>query len=167
MTKQLLFRVDDNVKIAVDAILSVRRESLQELLNRLLLGYIVEHAGTTGNNDALLLAIYSYVTEQQKADIAPLLEKMDEYHLAKATEETKQQELIDTYNHVKEGENGSKLLEILARRLQRNDPLAAISDVYVDNYGFIQALLNANNDIDDNEIIMLCLSLARIHSTQT
>jgi len=167
MTKQVIFRVNDDVKIMVDAIMRARGESLQEVLTQLLIGYIVEYAGTTGSNDSLLLAAYSYITERQKADIAPLLEKMEEYHRVKANEETKQIELMETYNRVKESKQGTSLLEILARRLQRDDPYAAISDVYLDNYKLMQEFFNANGTTNDNEIVTLCLSLARIHSTQT
>jgi hypothetical protein len=73
---------------------------------------------------------------------------------------------MDTYNYVKSHKSGFKLLEILARRLQRDDPLAAISDVYADNFRVMQEIFNADESMDDNEIVKLCLSLARIHTTQ-
>ena len=169
MSKQLIFRIDDDIKILGDVIMKVRGESQQDVLAQLYINYVIEHAGSIGtiDNNNLLPATYDYVIKRQRADIAPLLKQMEEYQRTKAIEEAKQIEFMNTYTLIKKNKDGIKLLDMLARRLQRDDPYAAISDVLADNYDAMQELFNIAKTLDDNEIVMLCLTLAHIHTTQT
>jgi len=165
MAKQILIRVDDEIKIIADAIMKVRGETQQIILERAYIDYVFEHINSVGtNNGDLLQTTYNYVIERQKADIAPLLAKMEEYQITKAAEEAKQVELMELYNKVINDATGKNLLDIFVRRLDYQDQYRAFSDMYVDNEKLMQRLFEMS---DDNEIIKASISLARIHTTQT
>ncbi|MCL2460704.1 MAG: hypothetical protein FWF19_05075 [Euryarchaeota archaeon] len=163
MSKQIIFRVDDDLKILADAIMAARGENQQSVLDQAYRDYVFEHAGDV---DDLLQVVYSYVTERQRADIIPLLEKMEQQQSAKAAEEAKQAELMEQYDKICATKPGKQLLDILARRLQRDEPRYAFADVFQDNVKLFREMFKTGEDNDDNKLIDTAMSMARIHTTQ-
>jgi hypothetical protein len=166
MSKQIIIRVDDDLKVLGDAVLRVQGVTQQEVIEALYKKYIFDTIDCTWEEEALMAA-YDYVIKRQQADIAPLLAKMEEYQLTKAHEEAREAELMELYSTVRATKNGKKLLDVLSRRLQSDNPRYAISDVYQDNFTLVHQLFNMNENDDGNEIISMCMILARIHTTQT
>jgi hypothetical protein len=66
--------VDDELKIAADAIMAVCGESEQEVLSRAYMNYVLKHIEEIPNGDELLHAVYTSVVKQQREVIAPLIE---------------------------------------------------------------------------------------------
>jgi hydrogenase maturation factor HypF (carbamoyltransferase family) len=162
MSKQLITRVDDDLKILGDAIMLARGETMQTVLHQAYFDYILSHAGT----EDLLQSVYSYVVERQKADLAPLVEKMSELRNAQAVEEMKQKELLDKYTEVCGDAKGKKLLEVVSRRLHYENPRVAVIDVMIDNQYLFQKFFSITPDDDENKLIDTALTMARIYSSK-
>ena len=163
LSKQIIIRVDHDLKVLADTIMKVRGETQQEVLNQAYIDYILKHVGSTHNRDELLHATYTYVTDCQREYLTPLLEKMEEFQVAKAAEEAKQVELMELYHKVMADRSGKKLLCVLVKRLDYPEQFRAFSDLYTDNEALMKRLFEID---DDNEIIKTSITLARIHTTQ-
>jgi hypothetical protein len=87
MSQEVTFRVDERLGVLVEAIMRVRGETPQDLIDQALMDYLFKHIGMFEGVGEVLEATYAYVLEQQKEDIAPLLEMMEKYRDAKAAEE--------------------------------------------------------------------------------
>ena len=166
MTKQLIARIDDDLKILMDAIMAVRGETQQIVLHQACIDYVVKSAETVPNGAELLQSVYSYVIERQKSDIAPLLEKIEKQQSEIAAEEAKQVELMEQYNKVSATEKGKKLLNVLARRLQYDDPRNAILDIFIDDPDVFRDVFELDSTDDENQLITTAMIMARIHTTQ-
>ena len=164
--KQILARVGDDIKTAGDAIMALRGETQQDLLAKAYTNYVIEYAGMMPNGDDILHAAYTYALEQQRAAIAPLLEKIEQRQSAKAAEEAQQIELMEQYNTISTTPRGRKLLNILARRLQYDDHRNAIIDVFIDDPERFREVFAVDQTDDDNQLVTIAMSMARIHTTQ-
>ena len=161
MSKQVIIRVDDELKVLADVIMTARGESQQTVLSQAYMDYVFKYAGTMQNGDELLQATYTYIIERQKSDVAPLLERIEQIHSTKAAEEARQQENIQLYEKVKATGEGKRLLDLIARCLRSEDQNFAFMCVYEDNHSAIKDLVDTD---DDNEAVKVMKILATIHA---
>ena len=166
MSKQVIARIDDDIKTFVDALMFVYGDSQQDLISQAYTNYVFTRVGTDPGTLDLLPAVYSSVLERQKAGIAPLTEKMEKYQAAKAAEEAQQQELMEQYQTVVRTAQGKRLLNVLARRLQYDNPRSAILDVFIDDPDTFREVFAGKSSDDDNQLVTTAMTMARIHTTQ-
>ena len=166
MSKQIIIRVDDDLKVIADAIMLVRGETQQSVLEQAYRNYVFAHVADANNYEDLLQAVHSYVIERQRSDIAPLLEMVEQQQVVKAAEEAKKAELITQYDKICATKPGKQLLDILARRLQRDEPRPAFLDVFQDNAKVFREMFKTGENDDDNKLVDTAMSMARIHTTQ-
>ena len=159
------FRVEDDLKVLADAIMEACGENLQSVMHNAYKHYIFDHVGVVSDAD-LLHAVHAYVIAQQKSSIAPLLERVEEHEKIKALSEAKQAELMTSYEEILATKQGRNLLDILARRLQRDEPRNAFADVFFDNELIFRETFTVDENDDENKIIDTAMSMARIHTTQ-
>ena len=166
MSKHLTVRVDDEMKMLGDAIMEVCKESQQDILSQAYTDYVFSRVGVVPGTRELLPIAYAFIAQKQKVAIAQLHERMEHYESEKAAEEAQKIELMDQYNTVCETPEGRKLLNVLARRLQRDDSRVAVADVFEDDPDSFREVFTINPDDDDNDLVTTAMIMARIHTTQ-
>ena len=166
MSKQVMARVDDDIKIFADALMLVCGDSQQGILAQAYTDYVFDRVGTVPGTLDLLPAVYSCVLERQKAGIAPLTEKMEKYQAQKAAEEAEQQELMEQYQAIHATAGGKRLLNALVRALQRSDSRLAVTDVFEYDPKLFREVFTINSDDDENDLVTTAMIMARIHTTQ-
>lgn len=163
MSKQILFRVDDELKHIIDALVIARGGTQQELVEIALREYILTHIGE-GETHALIPVAYEYITKHYQTIIAPLLPKMEEFQRMQAIEEAKHEELMLLYDKIIKQTSGKKLIEVLVKRLDYQEQYRAFSDIYIEYEKRMKQLFEMEND---DEIIKTSIRLARIHTMQS
>ena len=166
MSKQITARVDDELKMLADAIMSICGDTLQEVLAQAYTKYVFDRVGVVPGTADLLPEVYSYFVEKQRADIAPLQGRMEQYQSVKAEEEAQQIELMAQYQAVSATVQGRKLLNALVRALQRSDSRLAVADVFEYDPDTFREVFTVNPNDDENDIVTTAMIMARIHTTQ-